>query len=183
MKAADAAGLMAAGAGHVVEPALEACGRTDVLQGQACVRGLLQRRDDVALLEYSLCVIALHQAEGRLQVGGRKSDRGRSDRAGGEKSVRDQNRAAVQLAEMPGIEQPCLEVAFEIFIRQKPLAIDLILERRLLEHLRLRVVVKHLHQIIGAEISDGRLRRMRDLKIGFDAVDIFRPDQIQRTVL
>src|SRR5438874_7913612 len=170
MEAADTTGLVASRTSHIVETAFKARRRTDVLQGQACVRGLLQCRDDVALLEYrvSRCAIALHQTESRLQVGACEPDRGRSDRDGGEEFVRDQNGAAIQLAEMRGIEQPCLEVALEIFVRENPLAIDLVFERRLLEYLRLRVVVKHLHEIVGAEIADGRLRRMRDLKIGFD---------------
>ena len=51
MKAADAARLVAARAGHVVEPTLEAAGRADILQLRATRRRLPQRRDDVSLAE------------------------------------------------------------------------------------------------------------------------------------
>ncbi len=83
---------------------------------------------------------------------------------------------------MCGIKQPRPEFTFEIFIRQNPVAVDLVLQRRFLEGLRRRVVAKHFQEIVGAEIPHRRFRRMRDLKVGFDAVDIFRPDQIQRAV-
>ena len=53
---------------------------------------------------------------------------------------------------MFGIEQPRLEGAPEILIGQNPRAVDLVLERGLLERLGLRVVVKHLQQVVGAEI-------------------------------
>src|SRR5689334_2286426 len=83
MKAADAARLVAACAGHVVEPALEAAGRADVLQLDA-VRGyLLQGRDDVSLTERG--ALALHEAEFRLQVRWIEACRCRRNRAIGEK--------------------------------------------------------------------------------------------------
>src|ERR1017187_6226767 len=165
MKAADAAGLMAARTGHVVEPALKACDRADILQRHAAFRCLLQGRDDIRFPEYRVSrAITLHQAERRLQVRGRKSDWRRGDSAGGEKLLRYQNRAAIQLAEMPGIEQPRLELAPALCIRQNPFAIDLVFERRLLKHPGLRVVVKQLQEIVGAEIADIRFRRVRDLK-------------------
>src|SRR6266436_8681474 len=47
MKAADTAGLMASRAGHVVEPALKACKRANVLRRGPAFGCLLQRRDDV----------------------------------------------------------------------------------------------------------------------------------------
>src|SRR3984893_19284530 len=102
MKTTDTAGLMAAAAGDVVEPALEAGSRTNVLQGHAGVRRLLQGRDHVSLLEHSVrrCIVALDQPKGRLQVRGPKSDRRRRDRAAGEEFLGDQNRAAIQFAEM-----------------------------------------------------------------------------------
>src|SRR6202011_862551 len=127
MKAADAARLMASPTGHIVEPALKACERTDVLQAHAALRCLLQCRDNVTFPEHSVsrCVITLDEAEGRLQVRRRKSYRGRGNRAGGKKFIGNQNRAAIQLGEVPGIEQPFLEVALEPFIRENPLAIDL----------------------------------------------------------
>src|ERR1700675_1811258 len=134
MKAADATGLMAAAAGDGVEPALKAGSRTDVLQGHAGVRRLLQGCDHVSLPEHGVrrCIIALDQAKGRLQVRGSKSTRRRRDRAAGEEFLGDQNRAAIQFAEMCGIEQPRLEVALERLIAKNTLAIDLDLERRLL---------------------------------------------------
>ena len=70
-----------------------------------------QRGDDVTLPECETGALALHQAERRLQRGRRKSDRGRDDRCGGQKFLRDQNRAAIEFAEMGGIEQPCPELA------------------------------------------------------------------------
>src|SRR5258707_10243361 len=169
MKAANAPGLMAARASHVVEPALKASERADVLQRDAAFGCLLQRRDNVTFPEYSVspCPTALHKAEGRLQVRRRKSCRGRGNRAGGKEFIRYQDRAAVQLAEMPGIEQPRLELALEVFVRQNPHAIDLVFERRLLEQLGLRVVMKHFQEIVGAEIAHRRFRCMRDLKVGF----------------
>src|SRR5437879_9857439 len=172
MKAADAACLMAPRTGHVVEPALKARERTDVLQAHAALRCLLQCRDDVTFPEYriSRCPLDPHKAEGRLQDRRPKSYRRGSNRAGGKKFVGNQNRAAIQLGEMPGIEQPRLEVVPELFIRENPLAIDLVFERRFLEYPGLRVVVKHLQEIVGAEIADRRFRRMRDLKVGFDAI-------------
>ena len=56
MKAADAAGLVAARTGHVVEPALKARQRADVLQAHAALGRLLQRRDDIAFAEIRLAV-------------------------------------------------------------------------------------------------------------------------------
>src|SRR6266567_4647126 len=82
---------------------------------------------------------------------------------------------------MLGVEEPGGEVAPEFCIRQNPLAIDLVFERRLLEYAGLRVVAKHLQQIIGTEITNRRFRRMRDLEVGFDAVDIHRLDEFERS--
>ena len=56
-------------------------------------------------------------------------------RRGGQKLLGNQDRAAIEFAEMHGIEQPGLEVALEVFIRQNPLAIDLVFQRRFLEDL------------------------------------------------
>src|SRR5258705_3788784 len=102
MKAANAPGLMAARARHVVEPALKASERADVLQRDPAFGCLFQRRDNVTLQEYSVSAgsSALHKAEGRLQVRRRKSCRGRRNRAGGKEFIRYQNHAAVQLAEI-----------------------------------------------------------------------------------
>ena len=73
------------------------------------------------------------EAERRLQVGGRKTDRGRRDHAVGQEFIRDQDRATIELGEMVGIEQPRLEFAPQLLIRQKPRAIDLVFQRRFLE--------------------------------------------------
>ena len=70
MKAADPACLMTPGAGDVVEPALKARDRSDILQRDAALRCLFQGRDDIALREDGIgrAIIALHQAESRLQA-------------------------------------------------------------------------------------------------------------------
>src|SRR3984893_4052444 len=135
MKTTDTAGLMAAAAGDVVEPALKAGSRSDVWHDPSGVRRLLQGRDHVSLLEHGVrrCIVALDQPKGRLQVRGPKSDRRRRDRAAGEEFLGDHDRAAIQFAEMGGIQQPRLEVALERLIAKNPLAIDLVLERRFLE--------------------------------------------------
>ena len=185
MKAADAAGLVAARAGDVVEPALEAGDRADILQRHAALGGLLQRRDDVVFAEYRDWPWRPRPAPGRTPAAARgcKSDRRRRDRAGGEKLFRDQDRAAIEFAKMFGIEQPRLESRLRFFIGQDPGAIDLVFQRRFLERLRLRVVVEHFQQIVGTEIARRRFRRMRDLKIGLDAIDVLRLDRIERAVL
>ena len=77
---------------------------------------------------------------------------------------------------MHGVEQPGLEVSPQVVIRENPLAIDLVFQRRFLEGLRPCVVIKHLQQIVGAEIAGLRFRRMRDLEIGLDALDVAGPD-------
>ena len=144
MKAADAAGLMAARAGHVVEPPLKAGRPSGCFASSRRFRGLLQRGDDVAFAEYGIgrAPSPCTRPNAGCRSEASKSDRRRRDRGGGQKFLRDQNRAAIEFAEMPGIEQPRLEVAPEIFVRQNPLAIDLVLDRRFLERLRLRVVVE-----------------------------------------
>ena len=116
MEAADAAGLVTAGAGHVVEAALEARDRADVLQFHAALRAAFSSaRDDVVLAEQRIfaAVLARDQAEGRLQVRRREPDRRRRDRALGEESIRDQDGAAVELGEMGGVKQPGLEITRE----------------------------------------------------------------------
>ena len=66
MKSADAAGLMTAGAGHVVEPSLEAGDRADVFECDAARRGFLQCRDDLALAKNLVAVtVGLHEAESK----------------------------------------------------------------------------------------------------------------------
>src|SRR3569833_3623065 len=52
MEAADAAGLMAAGAADIVEPPREARDRLDVLLGNAFLGRLLQRANDVVVTEH-----------------------------------------------------------------------------------------------------------------------------------
>ena len=121
------------------------------------------------------CALALHQTEFRLQVRWRKSDRRRRDRAGRQKLFRDQDRAAIELAKCCGVEQPCLELAPEIVVRQMRSRSIWFSIGASSKALRRRVVAKHLQQIVGAEIADRRFRRMRDLQIGLDAVDVFRP--------
>src|ERR1700688_4909695 len=127
MKAADAAGLVAARTGHVVEQAVAALG------------GVLQAGDDTLRLEDRVrrSVVALHEAEGRLQVRDCKADRGRSDRAPGQKFLGQQNGAAIEFGKMRGIEEPRLEVARQVCVSQKPVAIDLVFKRRFLEGARL----------------------------------------------
>src|ERR1700694_5614337 len=87
VEAADAAGLMASRTSHVVEPALKACQRADVLKGDPAFACLLQCGDDVNFLEYRISrgTTALHKAESRLQARRHKSYRGRRNRAGGKK--------------------------------------------------------------------------------------------------
>src|SRR4029079_1878955 len=67
MKAADAAGLVAAGTSHVVRRRSKAASGADILQSYAIGGGLLQCGDDVALGKSLLGALTLHQAEFRLQ--------------------------------------------------------------------------------------------------------------------
>ena len=98
-------------------------------------RGFLQRRDDLALPKDLVAVaVGLHEAECGLQVRRRKSDRRRGDGAGREKFFRDQDRAAIEFGEVFRIKQPRLEFALEAGVGKNPLAIDLVLQRRFLEH-------------------------------------------------
>src|ERR1700712_1752656 len=182
MKAADAAGLVASRTGHVVEPPLKARGRADVLQRHAAFGRLLQGYKDVTLREDRIrrSVLALHQAKSRLEARGRKSDGRRRDGGSGKKFFGDQDSAVVEPGKMLGIEQPSLELASQCRVGQNPVAIDLVLERRLLKPSGLRVVIEDFQEIVGAKIADSRFRRMRDLQIGFDAGYVLRPDQIQR---
>ena len=83
---------------------------------------------------------------------------------------------------MRGVQQPYFEVAPQLRIAENAVAVDLVFQRGFLKSLGRWVVVKHFQQIVGAEFTDRRLRRMRDLKIGLDAFDVFGPDQIQRTL-
>jgi len=53
---------------------------------------------------------------------------------------------------------------------------NLILKGRFLEDPRLDVVTKYLKKIVGAKIVRRRFRRVCDLQIGFDTIDIFGPD-------
>ena len=82
---------------------------------------------------------------------------------------------------MLGVEEPRGEVAPEIVVGQNTITIDLVFQRRFLEYAGLRVVTKHLQQIVGAEIANCRFRRVRDLEVGFDAVDIRRLDKFERS--
>ena len=134
MKAADAARLVAAGTGHVVEPALEPGRRADVLQLHATFHRLLQRRHDVGLAEHG--ALALHQPEFRLQVRWIEPDRRWRNRAVGEEFFRDQRGAAIERGEIDGIEQPRPELALEAIVRQKARAVDLVFHRRFREHAR-----------------------------------------------
>jgi hypothetical protein len=59
------------------------------------------------------------------------------------------------------------------FHRPDALAVDLVFQWRLLKRCAARRS-EHLQQIVGAEIADSRFRRMRDLQIGFDAIDVLR---------
>ena len=129
-----------------------------------------KRRDDFSLAER--CALALHEAEFRLQVRWIESGRRRRNRAIGEKFFRDQHGAAVELGEIDGIEQPCPELALQAVVGQDARAVDLVFHRRFREHAGLPVVAKHLQEIVGAEIANGGFRRMRDLQIGLDAVDV-----------
>src|SRR5712672_233563 len=153
MKAADAARLMAARTGDIVQAALEAADRTDVLQRHAVARRLPQGRDDIILLEERSSALTFRQAECRLQVRGCKADRRRNNRALRQKLVGYQNRAAVELTKMPGIKQPGPEFALEIFVRQDPVAVNLVFERRFFVQPGLRAVAEHFQKIIGTEIA------------------------------
>src|SRR5581483_10322691 len=62
MKTADAARLVAAGAGDVVEAARKARDRADVLQGDAVLCGLLQRVHDIVLGEDGFAALARNEA-------------------------------------------------------------------------------------------------------------------------
>ena len=185
MGSADAAGLVATGTGDVVQPPLEPADRADVLQFDAVSRRLPQRRHDVGLSEYGIGngPLALHQAELRLQLGRIEAGRRRRNRAMREEFFRDHGGAAIELGEVPGIEQPCLELAFQTVVGQNAVAVDLVFHRRFPEQVRLRIIAKHFQEIIGAEIAHRRFRRMRDLKIGFDAIDVGIADQVERAVL
>ena len=70
MEAAAAAGLVAARTGDVVQSALEAGCRANVLQLHAVFRRLFQRANNVIFAEYgiSCCALPLHQTELWLQV-------------------------------------------------------------------------------------------------------------------
>jgi hypothetical protein len=81
-----------------------------------------------------------------------------------------------------GIEQPSPELALEAIVRQKARAVDLVFHRRFRKDACLPVVAKHLQQIVGAEIANRRFRRMRDLEIGLDAVDVLIADQVERAM-
>src|ERR1700676_3777994 len=83
---------------------------------------------------------------------------------------------------MFGVQQPGPELAPEVLVRQDPLAVDLVFERRFLERALLRVVVEHLQEIVGTKFADLRFWRNRDLKIGLDAIDVLWPDQTQRAI-
>ena len=97
MKAADAAGLMAARTGDVVEPALEAADRADVVQASRRLLAAFLSAATMSLsLNTGLGALALHQAERRLQVRGVKTGRRRGDRALGQKLFGDQDRAAIE---------------------------------------------------------------------------------------
>ena len=70
MEAADAAGLVAARTGDVVQSALEAGYRANVLQLHAVFRCFLQRANKVIFAKYGIsgCALTLHQTELWLQV-------------------------------------------------------------------------------------------------------------------
>src|SRR5260370_5177159 len=110
-----------------------------------------------------------------------KSVRWRGHCAGRQEFVRYQNRAAIEFGEMLGVEEPRGEVAPEIVVGQNTITIDLVFQRRFLEYPGLRVVTKHLQQIVCAEIANTRFRRVRNMEVGFDAVDIRRLDKFERS--
>src|SRR5437868_4967616 len=71
------------------------------------------------------------------------------------KSIRYQKCTAIKIIEMPGVEQPRLEVVCKIFVCQNPLAVDLVFERGLFKPPRPGIVLENLQEIIGAEIAHG----------------------------
>ena len=77
--------------------------------------------------------LALHQTERRLQLRWIETGGRDGNRAPGQEPFGNQDGAAIEFTKMPGIEQPRLEVAPEIFVRQNALAIDLVFHRRFLE--------------------------------------------------
>src|SRR5262249_23716877 len=108
MEAADAAGLVAARAAHVVQPALEAADGPNILQRRSLLRGLRKYGDDVALAEQRIAgaVLTGDEAKGRLHFRRRETGRCRRDRTLEQEAIRNHDRAAIELGEMDGIEQP-----------------------------------------------------------------------------
>src|SRR5579871_2430895 len=100
-----------------------------------------------------MAALPLHKTKSRLRSGRRKADRGRRDRAPGQKCLRNDNRAAIKFAKMCGFKQPGFEFATQFFISHDAITIDLVFERRLLEGARLRIVVKDLEKIVGAKFA------------------------------
>ena len=136
MEAADAAGLVAARAGDVVQPPLKARDRADVLQLRAVVRRLLQRGDDVASLNTGSARPApspcIRPNSGCRSEASKPTGVGAiAPLARNFSGIRTVPRSNSR--EMLGIEQPCLEFAPEIVVGQDAVAVDLVLQRRFLE--------------------------------------------------
>ena len=81
------------------------------------------------------------------------------------------------------LEQPRLEFALQLVVGKNALSVNLVFEGCFLEGARLFVVVENFQEIIGAEIALRRTRGVRDLKIGLQAVDVGRRDQVQRAII
>ena len=68
MKAADAAGLVTAGAGDIVQPPGKAAERADVLQRRSVARRSFQSGNNIAFTEDRVAPLAFVEAEFRQQV-------------------------------------------------------------------------------------------------------------------
>ena len=167
MKTADRAGAMTSRTSHVVEAACKTRRRQDVLQWRTR-RCFLQRRDNIAVREQNVGGVAC-------------IDKGRrfADRAHGQKAIRHDNGAAVEISKMRGHKQPLPEISSQLFVGLDALDIDLVFQRRFLEAL-LRAIAKHLQQVIRPALDIvGVRRRARDLNVDLDPVDGIRHDPFE----
>ena len=185
MKAADAAGLMAARTGHVVEPPLKAGDRADVLQLDAVARRPSSMPRRLALAEHG---VGRRSSPCTRPNAGCRFD-GANPTGVGAIAPLARNFSGIRMVPRSSSARCLGSSSHALNSRLRPSSAR-IRSRSIWfssgassNVARLRVVAKHLQQIVGAEIAHRRFRRMRDLQIGFDAVDVFGLDQIERTVL
>ena len=185
MESADAAGLVAAGTGDVVQPPLETAERADVLQlhadrrPPASARRRHRSRGTRALAAPSPCI---------RPNSGCNSDASNPTGVGATAPWREIFPGSVPCRDR--IRARCLGSSSHALKSRLSLSSARMRSRSIWfssgassKRLRRRVIAKHLQQIVGAEIAHRRFRRMRDLQIGFDAIDVLRVDQIERAVL